>query len=69
MNTIEIKVKNCRKCPFSTVENVGYDQLWYNCIAPVQIHKGKYDIKAYYKSHKRPKWCPLDDKELIIKTE
>ena len=69
MNTIEIKVKNCRKCPFSSVENVGYDQLYYNCIAPVQIYEGKYDIKAYYKSHKRPKWCPLNDKELIIKTE
>ena len=69
MNTTEIKVKNCRKCPFSTIE-VGIGNVkTYDCFAPVQIHKGKYDIKAYYESYKKPNWCPLNDRELIIKTE
>lgn len=35
----------------------------------MKFQKKKVTEKAYYKSHKRPKWCPLNDKELIIKTE
>jgi hypothetical protein len=56
MNTIEIKVKNCRNCPFSTYEVLENNAT---CYAPVEIHTGKYNITSYYKNHKRPKWCPL----------
>lgn len=59
MKTTEIKVKNCRNCPFSEVTNMGYDQIIFSCLAPTQIHKGHYNINSYYRNYKRPKWCPL----------
>ncbi len=65
MNTLEIKVKNCRTCPFSTVE-VGIDVRTYECIAPAQIHKGYYKIDSYYKNYKLPKFCPLKLQSLKI---
>ena len=68
MNTTEIKVKNCRSCPFSTAEKDFEGVKIYNCFAPVQIHKGRYNIESYYKSYKKPEWCPLNDRELIITT-
>lgn len=68
MEKVEIKVKNCNKCPFATVD---YDDriAYYTCVAPVEIHDGKYDIKSYYPFYKKPKWCPLNNKELLITTK
>lgn len=60
MKTIEIKVKNCRNCPFPTVEFGDNRKIHYaTCYAPTQIHKEHYNINSYYKNYKRPKWCPL----------
>lgn len=68
MNITEIKVKNCKHCPFSQAETNFEGIKFYMCFAPVQIHKGKYDIKSYYESYKKPNWCPLNNRELIITT-
>ena len=48
--------KNCKNCPFSTYEVFENNAT---CYAPVEIHIGNYNIKSYYKDHKRSKWCPL----------
>lgn len=66
MKIVEIKVKNCRNCPFSEVVNIGYDQKSYSCLAPAQIHKGYYKIDSYYKNYKLPKFCPLKLQSLKI---
>lgn len=63
MKTVEIKVKNCKNCPFSTYEVFENNAT---CYAPVQIHTGNYNITSYYKNYKKPKWCPLIGKELKI---
>lgn len=63
MKTIEIKVKNCKNCPFSQYE---FFKDNATCYAPVQIHTDNYNIGSYFKNYKRPKWCPLIGKELKI---
>lgn len=62
----KIIVKNCKNCPFSTYY---FFKDYANCLAPTQIHEGKYNITSYYKSYKSPKWCPLNNIELIIKKD
>lgn len=58
-----IKVKNCKNCPF-----IEYDDYVANCLAPVEIHLGKYKVDTYFKNYKSPKWCPLKkNNRLIIK--
>ena len=52
MKTVEIKVKNCKNCPFSTYEVFENNAT---CYAPVQIHTGNYNITSYYKNYKKPK--------------
>ena len=79
MNSIEIKVKNCRKCPFVEAEFDGEDfdgkmiLKHANCYAPVNLKSSEeiwiYKVDSYWKSYKIPKFCPLKDKELIIKAE
>ena len=66
MNTIEIKVKNCRNCPFVMAEFQGKKIIYADCYAPAQIHKGYYKIDSYYKSYKLPKFCPLKLQSLKI---
>jgi len=63
MGTVEIKVKNCKNCPFS-IYKITEDDI--TCYAPEKIHTGNYNITNYYKNYKRPKWCPLIRKELKI---
>lgn len=67
MKTIEIKVKNCRNCCFSSAEfePLTEDFLYANCLAPTEIHQS-YKIDSYYKNHKSPSWCPLNNTKLII---
>lgn len=58
---MEIKVKNCRECPFSDAifEDGGRHNLKFaNCLAPVEIHVD-YEIDEFYKNYTSPEWCPL----------
>lgn len=63
MKTIEIKIKNCKNCPFSQYEFFKDNGI---CYAPEKIHTGNYNITNYYKNYKRPKWCPLTLNEIKI---
>ena len=66
MKTVEIKVKNCRNCPFSEAVMGEHEKVEYaNCLAPSQIHV-HYKIDSYYINRKSPKWCPLNNTQLII---
>lgn len=38
----------------------------YDCLAPIEIHKGIYRINSYVKNYKSPKWCPLKKQSLKI---
>ena len=64
---IEIEVTCCKLCPFS--EKVLYkSSKWvFNCLAPIEIHKFKYNIARYYEKETSPNWCPLKNKLLAIK--
>lgn len=66
MKQVKIEVKNCRSCPFSESENLTGVKEFYNCLAPVEIHVGMYQIDSYYKNYKSPKWCPLKKQSLKI---
>mgnify|MGYP003402537912 FL=1 len=66
MKTVEIKVKNCRNCPFSVAKFQEGKIIYVNCYAPTQIHKGYYKIDSYYKNYKLPKFCPLKLQSLKI---
>lgn len=68
MNIIEIKIKNCKNCCFSSARFIEEKLENSFCFAPGVIHEGKYDINSYYKNYKKPKWCPLNNKELKITT-
>ena len=70
MKTIEIKVKNCKNCPFSVAD---FQNNQYNCFAPIELNvigntlpNRKYNIKTHWKKYSKPKWCPLIGKELKI---
>jgi len=69
MKTIEIIVKCCKECPFSSCEKIQEGYWSYNCFAPVQIHKHMYNMETYYNDETSPYWCPLKNKQLIIKQE
>lgn len=55
---MEIKVKNCKECPFSDAVFKNEILQFANCLAPVEIHV-EYDIDQFYMDYTSPEWCPL----------
>ncbi len=69
MKSTTVKVKNCRGCPFSEFKHRSImNRVAYGtCLAPVEIHDGKYNITSAYKEYKKPNWCPLTKTNVTIK--
>ena len=64
-----IKVKNCRNCPFASVDYEGEKSndafLFADCLHPSE-KKEKLNIDSYWKNYKTPNWCPLKSEPLHI---
>ena len=68
MKNVEIKVKNCKTCPFSECTYEGFSKKAFtaSCYAPVEVHTGKYNVKSHYNRGTSPKFCPLNTNNLKI---
>lgn len=63
MKNVEIKVKNCRNCPWMEA-TWGDRKLQYaNCLHPTTT---KYKIDSYWKNWKSPEWCELKKEDITI---
>jgi hypothetical protein len=66
MNRVEIKVTKCRECPFAEKH---HEENTASCYAPIEIHKGNYDITDFYDFGKQADFCPLLKNTLIISSK
>lgn len=57
---MNIKVTNCKNCPFSEYGITLNNNDYANCLFPSMLGTNHiYKIDSYYKNYKSPKWCPL----------
>lgn len=62
---MEIKVKGCNSCPF-VEHNAGATAPFYAmCLAPAEMHQGRYKVDNYFLKSKSPNYCPLKKVKIL----